>query len=186
MPLGEETLPGNWNCESARWCRAASWEELAPISDFIDSTQNDVGFPLKAWTCHSHTKCFGVTVSRDLKDLSILVEFRGNQRRPSQLWEDKRVEPFSLKLFLKHLKTQHVAGGGGCLRTLDNLPGWSYGAVNSAIFEYYTKVARNPRSLLEPWRMSANDYQVHIYFSTYNIYIYMYVYYILYYIQISK
>ena len=72
--------------------------------------------------------------------------------------------------------------GGGCLRTLDNLPGWSYGAVNSAIFEYYTKVARNPRSLLEPWRMSANDYQVHIFFPhIINIYIYMYItYYIIY------
>lgn len=170
MRLGEETLPGNWNCESAGWCRAASWEELAPVSAFIDSTQNDVGFSLKAWKCHSHTKCFGVNMSRDLKELSTFVEFRDNQRRPSRLWEDKRVEPFSLKL-LKHLKTQHVAGGGGFadfrppphlkMPTL-KLPGWSYGAVNSAIFEYYTKVARNPRSLLESWRMSACDYQVYI------------------------
>lgn len=120
MRLGEEILPGNWNCESAGWCRAASWEELAPVSAFIDSTQNDVGFSLKAWKCHSHTKCFGVNMSRDLKELSTFVEFRDNQRRPSRLWEDKRVEPFSLKL-LKHLKTQHVAGGGG-LQTLDHLP----------------------------------------------------------------
>ena len=97
------------------------------------------------WTCHETSK-----------SCQHLSEFRDNQRRPSRLWEDKRVEPFSLKL-LKHLKTQHVAGGGFAdfrppphlkMPTL-KLPGWSYGAVNSAIFEYYTKVARNPRSLLE-------------------------------------
>ena len=57
------------------------------------------------------------------------------------------------------LETSQTSGGGFAdfgppphlkMPTL-KLPGWSYGAVNSAIFEYYTKVARNPRSLLEPF-----------------------------------
>ena len=121
------------------------------------------------WPCQETSK-----ICQYLSNFEATREDRANSGRTN---ESSR---FPWNFFSNISRLNMWRGGGGCLRTLDNLPGWSYGAVNSAIFEYYTKVARNPRSLLEPWRMSANDYQVHIYFSTYNIYIYICMYIIFY------